>query len=54
MVPKDQDFWEYLRPQREAFQRAHLNGTTGSNGTNGKVATNGAVTVAAEAEKQRT
>jgi phenylpropionate dioxygenase-like ring-hydroxylating dioxygenase large terminal subunit len=44
MVPKDQDFWEYLRPQREAFQKVH---------TNGKVATNGRV-VAAEprAEKQ--
>jgi nitrite reductase/ring-hydroxylating ferredoxin subunit len=51
MVPKDQDFWEYLRPQREAFQAIHLNRT---NGTNGKVATDGAVTVAAEAEKQRT
>jgi hypothetical protein len=46
---KGQDFWDYLRPQREAFQQVHVNGT------NGKVASNGAVTVAAEAdlEKQR-
>ena len=46
MVPKEQDFWEYLRPQREAFQTVHVNGT------NGKVAANGAVTVAAEAAEQ--
>jgi hypothetical protein len=44
MVPKDQDFWEYLRPQREAAQKPH---------TNGKVATNGHVVAAeAPAEKQ--
>jgi len=60
MVPKDEDFWDYLRPQREAFQAEHAHGTQGTNGThgtqgtNGKVVANGAVTVAAEAEKQRT
>ncbi|MBV9132633.1 MAG: hypothetical protein JO318_08030 [Chloroflexi bacterium] len=26
LVPKDQDFWEYLRPRREAFQTVHSNG----------------------------
>lgn len=38
MVPNDQDFWDYLRPQREGFQLTQ---------TNGKAATNGHV-VAAE------
>jgi hypothetical protein len=30
LVPTDADFWEYLRPQREAFQHVetvHTNGT---------------------------
>jgi hypothetical protein len=35
MVPKDQDFWEYLQPQREAFKAAPVGVS------NGKVATNG-------------
>jgi phenylpropionate dioxygenase-like ring-hydroxylating dioxygenase large terminal subunit len=32
MVPKDQDFWEYLRPQREAFLKVHTNGKAHTNG----------------------
>jgi len=32
MVPKDADFWDYLRPQREAFLAAHANGKVASNG----------------------
>src|SRR5579864_1290376 len=43
MVPKEQDFWEYLQPQREAFQLSH---------TNGKLATNGHV-VATEPQVQK-
>jgi hypothetical protein len=43
MVPKDEDFWEYLRPQREAFHPVH---------TNGKAPTNGHV-VAAEAQTEK-
>jgi hypothetical protein len=47
MVPKEADFWEYLRPQREAFQKVELHTVDGvltANGTNGAVnGTNGAV-----------
>jgi hypothetical protein len=40
MVPKDADFWEYLRPLREAFQKVELhtaNGVVTANGANGAV-----------------
>jgi phthalate 4,5-dioxygenase oxygenase subunit len=43
LVPTEADFWEYLRPAREAFQTVHVSAT------NGKVSANGAVP---EREKQ--
>ncbi|MBV9578158.1 MAG: hypothetical protein JO057_06165, partial [Chloroflexi bacterium] len=52
MVPTDQEFWEYLRPMREAFAASKSTSGTHVNGTNGSVPTNGVVKTAATADKQ--